>query len=694
MIYYISNHKSLPFYDQIVTSTMNDLLRYFKDHKFLQVDTETGGFNPHSKDLLLLQIGDKENQFVIDCTTVSLQPVKELLESRILFFHNGKFDLRFLFKQGIMPPRIIDTFLAERVISTGINIHRKSLAACCKRYCKITLPKDVRGQIHKLGPHNERVIVYAANDVKYLEEIWENQYLKLKELDLLKTIDLDNQFCEVLAYTEYCGVKLDKQKWKDKSFKDKAFLDQKLTELNNAVEELDLPEFLTSIDLFNPKPSCGINWNSSDQVVPLFKKLGIETKVIDKKTGEEKDSVESKIIAPQSTKHSIIKKYLDYQKAAKVVSTYGESFFRHITEETARIHTNFTQIMNTGRLSSGKEGGKKQSDPGEVNMQNIPRNHEHRSCFVPEEGNVFVVADYSSQESRVLAEFSQEPRLVEFYLSGEADLHSYATKIIYSDKYPEMKEMSLKEIKKNFPEERQLIKGFNFALAYGGSAITISINTGLPLDIVEAAEAEYFKAFPNLKAFFERVEKETIERGYILINDVTKRKSFFWDWGNMLHIRTQLEAKAAEFYNNLEFKATSKFRGLSKRFWSYRKRLKNSTKSDEMEKYEQLSKMFSQYSKALSRMERKGLNYPIQGTSADMTKIAGLRFYKWLKESGYWGIVKICLFVHDEIVVECPRHLAEDVKIQLKKAMEDAGKVFCKMIPITADPVITDFWTH
>lgn len=86
------------------------------------------------------------------------------------------------------------------------------------------------------------------------------------------------------------------------------------------------------------------------------------------------------------------------------------------------------------------------------------------------------------QESRLLAFFSQDKALLEFYNSGEADLHSYATKLVFKNEYPEMENMSLKEIKSKFPSLRNVMKGFNFALAYGGNANTVADNIGIPIE--------------------------------------------------------------------------------------------------------------------------------------------------------------------------------------------------------------------
>ena len=101
-----------------------------------------------------------------------------------------------------------------------------------------------------------------------------------------------------------------------------------------------------------------------------------------------------------------------------------------------------------------------------------------------------------------------------------------------------------------------------------------------------------------------------------------------------------------------------------------------------------------EYFKFKGMIERKSLNYPIQGSSAEITKFAALKFYNILLDRELLGVVKICNIVHDEIVVECPENIAEYVANTLQKCMEDAGKPFCKIIPLKAEPCITDHWEH
>jgi DNA polymerase-1 len=155
-----------------------------------------------------------------------------------------------------------------------------------------------------------------------------------------------------------------------------------------------------------------------------------------------KDSIDKKVLGPQKKKHPIISTYIEFTEHQKVVSTYGENWFDYINKATGRIHSNYQQIMNTGRLSSGQKGDKKKGLPQLPNMQNIPSDSRTRSCFQSQKGNTLIVSDYSGQEQIVLANKSLDKDLLYFYSSGLSDMHSF----IASKIFPELVGLSLDEI--------------------------------------------------------------------------------------------------------------------------------------------------------------------------------------------------------------------------------------------------------
>lgn len=669
--YFITNQQSLFTPVGYSFSTVDKCLEYLETLDEVGVDTETKRFDPSvDSDLLSLQLGDDKKQFVIDCGTVDIQLFKDIIERKLVLLQNAKFDLKFLYFFKIVPSKIYDTFLAERILTTGIPTARKGLDALVWNYCKQHMDKSVRGSIHREGL-SARVIKYAGDDVKYLSEIKRKQLEKAETLDLTKSISLDNEYVRVLAYIEHCGVKLDVDKWNAKCLEDKKFLDKKAEELDKFIFDNSemFPHLIDNqMNLFDDALQTRINWNSSKQVIPFMQKIGINTKVKDKKSGMMKDSIDKSILSPQKNKHKIVSLYIEYSEAYKVVSTYGENWLDYINPRTQRIHTNYTQIMNTGRLSSGQKGNKKRGLSQKPNMQNVPSDDRTRSCFVAEKGNTLIVADYSGQEQVVLANKSLEPNLLEFYAKGLGDMHSFNAKKIFST---ELADIELNDVKKARPDLRQMAKAAGFAINYGGVGMTIARNLSLPLETGEMVYKAYFEAFPGLANYFKKQKDKALKNGYIEFNDVSKRKCFVYGFEDFQTLHKEL-------YDN-------------KGFWSEYKAEKIKD-SDHFRNT--LKPKVREYFVKKGGIERDALNYPIQGTSADITKLAGIYMFRYLEKHNLVFDVLMPNVVHDEIHLECKTEKAEELSLVLKKCMEDAGDVFCKTVPLKAEPCLTPYWTH
>ena len=669
--YFITNQQSLFTPVGYSFSTVDKCLEYLETLDEVGVDTETKRFDPSvESDLLSLQLGDDKKQFVIDCGTVDIQIFKDIIERKLVLLQNAKFDLKFLYFFNIVPSKIYDTFLAERILTTGIPTARKGLDALVWNYCKQHMDKSVRGSIHREGL-SARVIKYAGDDVKYLSEIKRKQLEKAETLDLTKSISLDNEYVRVLAYIEHCGVKLDVDKWNAKCLEDKKFLDKKAEELDKFIFDNSemFPHLIDNqMNLFDTAMQTCINWNSSKQVIPFMQKIGIDTKVKDKKSGMMKDSIDKSVLSPQKNKHKIVPLYIEYSEAYKVVSTYGENWLDYINPRTQRIHTNYTQIMNTGRLSSGQKGNKKRGLSQKPNMQNVPSDDRTRSCFVAEKGNTLIVADYSGQEQVVLANKSLEPNLLEFYAKGLGDMHSFNAKKIFST---ELADVELNDVKKARPDLRQMAKAAGFAINYGGVGMTIARNLSLPLETGEMVYKAYFEAFPGLANYFKQQKDRAIKNGYIEFNDVSKRKCFVYGFEDF-------QALHKELYDD-------------KGFWSEYKAEKIKD-SDHFRNT--LKPKVREYFVKKGGIERDALNYPIQGTSADITKLAGIYMFRYLEKHNLVFDVLMPNVVHDEIHLECKTEKAEELSLVLKKCMEDAGDVFCKTVPLKAEPCLTPYWTH
>ncbi len=669
MIYLVTNQQSIFNSVGYSMASIEESLEYLETLDVIGFDTETMGMDPYTCQLLSMQLGDGNKQYVIDCTTVDPKEYKDILEKKELIMHNAKFDLRFLYYHEIVPKKVYDSFLIERILFTGIDSARKSLDAVTYKYCKIELDKTVRGYIHREGL-SSRVIKYAADDVKYLHEIRRKQIVELEKKGLKRTASLDNEFVKVLAYIEFCGFYMNPDDWQKKceeDYKDLIEVTRKLNMfiLDNAETYSDFID--NQLDLFQDGVKCKINWSSSQQVIPFMQSLGVDTKIKDKKSGLMKDSVDKKVLASQKNKHPIIKTYLEYTEKQKVVSTYGENWFDYINPKTNRIHSNFTQIMNTGRLSSGQKGNKKKGFAQMPNMQNIPSDTRTRSCFQSEKGNTLIVSDYSGQEQIVLANKSKDKDLLDFYAKGLGDMHSFVASKIF----PELADLALNDIKNDHKEKRQIAKGAGFAINYGGTGITIAQNLNISMDRGEEVYKAYFKAFPGLADYFKQEKSKAIKLGYIQFNDISNRKCFIPFFEDFQKLTAEINEDPDFWVDYRDHKARN-----TKKFREYYK------------------PKVRQYFIKKGDIERMSLNYPIQGSSADITKLAGIYFFRYLEENNLIFKVKMPNVVHDEWIIECPNDIKNEISSVLRECMERSGNVFCKTVKLKAEPEITKYWQH
>lgn len=640
-------------------SSRQEIYSYFEKEEILELDCETQGFDPHNSSLLCIQLGNAGNQFVI--SPDKLQEFKELLEEKELIGHNIKFDLKFLYHNNIWPSRVYDTFLAEGVIYCGIKIHKKALNIVAHTRLGIDLDKSVRENIWKEGL-SKRVIEYSADDVKYLGAIREKQKIDLDEKDLHDALLLENQFVLALAYIEYCGFKLDKEKWKAKMAKDEIAVKEALRVLNAYVVDNAHNKFIKrQLDLFSSETVVQINWDSPKQCVEYFKFLKIPTEIVE--GGEKKDSLEAKNIEKHAKEFPLVGLYLDYKEKQKEISTYGQSWLDQINPATGRLHTSFKQILDTSRLSSG--GKNKKTGEEYKNFQNIPKDKETRACFVAEEGNVLIGCDYSGQEQVILANFSMDRNLLDFYDNGLADMHSFVAKKMYS-KIPS--HYTLEQVKDEYPDERYNAKRAGFAINYGGEGMTIAANNNVSLEEGDAIYNGYMSAFPGLKLYFNKSKKAGLENGYILFNNITRRKSYVYGYEKYLELKKEINSA----------------------FWDkYKYKKINSPSSPEFLEMKGKVKEFFQIK---GKIEKKSLNFPIQGTAAEITKTSCTYFFNWIKKNNLQKIVLFANTIHDENVIDCPKDISKEASIALQDAMVKAGVIYCKRVPLKAIPEISPYW--
>lgn len=196
---------------------------------------------------------------------------------------------------------------------------------------------------------------------------------------------------------------------------------------------------------------------------------------------------------------------------------------------------------------------------------------------------------------------------------------------------PTLKDLSDDVIKKLHKDKRQIAKTAGFAIQYGGTGFTIAKNLGISEEEGNRVYDAYFVAFPELKKYFNKVKQQTLRQGYVLIDNVTGRRSYFKNPSN---------------------------------------------------------------NKEKHAIEKKALNYPIQGLSGSMTKYASILFRNWVNENRYNDKIFITNLVHDEINLECLTDFSRIAAEKLEQVMIEAANVWCKKVPMKATAAIGKYWGH
>ena len=710
MIYLVTGQELL-FDNDFQLISIEESLNIMKNWNNIQYDSETLGRDAHIGDLLLAQFGnyDKTIQIVVDCTTISIVNYKEILESKYIIGQNLKFDLQWLYNYSIVPRKVYDTMIVEQFLYLGyppeykdpINGISYSLQAIAQRRLNIYIDKSVRGEIQWRGIDKE-VIEYAANDVVYLYDIMSSQIKDCKTKNCIIGAKLECDFTPVIAYMEWCGIHLDTSKWKEKMKKDMENLNSAIDSLNKfVIDNPDLEEF-TYVDNqgdlfsgFDLTPKCTINWASSQQVVPLLKKLGFDTTVQDKKTGEDKDSAMEKVLKKQKgINDEFLRLYLGkgeegdedyfagYNGSAKVVTSFGQGHLNAINPNTGRIHTIYRAIgCDTGRMSCGSKDNNndlaklkglpinpslKQKREGKgcgyPNIQQLPSDEITRSCFTSEEGYLFCSCDFSAIESRLGADIYQEKSMIDEFLYGGGDLHSLCAYMVYTKEIP--RDTPIKNIKKLYPHLRKDVKAIEFSQQFGGTAYAIQNAMGCTLEKAQEFADSYAKGFPGIAKFKEKASKTVREKGYIELCNITGHKTYWSEFNNWKDEQLSYTQEFWEEYKNIH-------------------------KPNKDKVYLSVKKHFQQ----VSKYERKALNSPTQGTGAIILKDSQINLFNWVVDNGYFGKCKLVCLCHDECNWEFPKELS-DFPTLVKTYMEKSAAKYCKSLPIPAEVNVGNKWIH
>lgn len=462
--------------------------------------------------------------------------------------------------------------LIEQYLNIDINKYTKSEDSGKQINLFDNMEKEDINQEEK-----EKYMMYAYSIGK-IKNITSEKLKEVNSLDLFYNIDMPT--VEVLSDMQWNGMYVDKEELEQFGKE----LTSKLETITKIIYEMAGEEF---------------NINSTKQLGEiLFEKMKLP--VIKKtKSGY---STDVDVLEKLKKEDPIIEQILEYRQLMKLNSTYVEGLKPYINIKTNRIHSFFHQtITATGRISST-----------EPNLQNIPTRFELgkrvRKVFKPEKGKVYLDADYSQIELRVLASISGDEHMIEAFKEGK-DIHKQAASKVF--KTP------IEEVTK---EQRSNAKAVNFGIVYGISDFGLGEQLGIGRKKAKQYIEEYLEQYAGIKQFMENITEQAKEQGYV---------------ETLFHRRRYIPELKSNNYMVRQFGA------------------------------------------------RAAMNTPIQGTAADIMKIAMIKVHNEIKSRKLKS--KIILQVHDEMMVETPIEEKEEMINIMKKCMESATKLEVPLIAEISD---------
>lgn len=427
----------------------------------------------------------------------------------------------------------------------------------------------------------EKSNLYAYSIGK-IKEKTEKELEEIECLDLFYNIDMPT--IEVLSNMQWNGMYVDKSELEQFGKE----LTNKLDVITKIIYEMAGEEF---------------NINSTKQLGEiLFEKMKLP--VIKKtKSGY---STDVDVLEKLKKEDPIIEQILEYRQLMKLNSTYVEGLKQYINPETKRIHSFFHQtITATGRISST-----------EPNLQNIPTRFELgkrvRKVFKPQEGCVYIDADYSQIELRVLASISEDSHMIEAFKEGQ-DIHKQAASKVFKTPIDEVTK-----------EQRSNAKAVNFGIVYGISDFGLGEQLGIGRKQAKKYIDEYLTQYSGINQFMDNIKEEAKEKGYV--KTLFNRRRYIPELKSNNYMVRQFGARAA-------------------------------------------------------------MNTPIQGTAADIMKIAMLKVFKEIEKRGLKS--KIVLQVHDEMMLEVPIGEQQEIQEIMKKCMESAADL---KVPLVAEISEANNW--
>ncbi|EEE18238.1 DNA polymerase I [Borreliella burgdorferi] len=558
---------------------LDDLIESLKKAKYISIDTETSSLDTYTAKLIGISISFKEfegyyipieakGKIYIEKNYI-IQKFNNLFESNPkIIGQNYKFDYKILKNNGFNPiPPYFDTMIAAYLIDTNSKVSLDFLAEKYLMHKNIKYEDVIQKNDNFANISLEMATSYSSEDADITFRLFNIFTKKLKEDKLDKLMhEIEMPFNKVIIEMEENGIYLDKE-----------YLKEYGKELGKELEAIE-NEIIKSIGI-------DFNLNSPKQMHEiLFEKLNL--KLPEKM---KKDSTDIKVLESLREQHESIENLIKYRQIAKLKSTYTDNLIELINYKTNRLHTSFIQTKTaTGRITS--------INP---NLQNIPIKDEKgrkiRKAFKPENGNIFISADYSQIELAILAHLSQDEVLIKAFENNK-DIHTETASKLFK--------IEEKEITPNL---RRIAKSINFGIIYRMSDFRLAKELGITKEEAKGFINSYFDSYPKIKEF--------------IINQIN-------------------------FVKNA---------GYSETILKRRRYIKEINSNNYLER---------------SAAERIAINSIIQGSAADIMKIAMVKVFNEFKSKKMES--KILLQVHDEMLIESPIEEENEVKKILKIMMETA----------------------
>ncbi|MBQ5663276.1 MAG: DNA polymerase I [Bacteroidaceae bacterium] len=570
------------------------LLSVLKNAQTVCFDTETTSTNAIEAELVGMSFATEEN-----CAYyVHIPKEREAAQRIVNMFkeifadektekvgQNMKYDIIVLSNYGVeVKGKMFDTMIAHYVLQPELYHSMDYMAETYLNYETIKIESLIGERGKKQRNMRDltatQIYEYACEDADVTLKLKNILAEELKKEECEKLFyEIEMPLMPVLAYMERNGARINTASLKETS----ALFSGRIHDIEEKIYELAGEHF----NIASPKQVGDI----------LFGKLKIVEKPKKTKTGQFVTSEE--VLTQVQHKHPIVKYILQHRGLKKLLSTYVDALPELINSRTGKIHTSYNQTVTaTGRLSS--------SNP---NLQNIPIRDEDgkevRKAFIPEDGELFLSADYSQIELRIMAHLSGDKNMINDFTSGH-DIHAATAAKIYK-----------KPIEEVTKDERRKAKVANFGIIYGISVFGLAER--MNVDRREAKELidNYFATYPDICAYIERCKEEARANGYV--TTLFGRKRFLPD----INSRNAV------------------VRGYA---------------------------------------ERNAVNAPIQGSAADIIKVAMINIHRRMKAENMRSTM--ILQVHDELNFSI---VAEERDRMQQLVVEEMQRACTLSVPLTAD---------